>query len=105
MNRAELEAVRAKIAQGWTQGVAARDANGLECPPTAKRAANFCLVGACIAGDVFSGDLRKALRISSISLAEWNDADGRTQADVLARIDTALAEPQPSGRDVKEVRR
>ncbi|WP_152045463.1 DUF6197 family protein [Aureimonas psammosilenae] len=89
MNVSELQAVRDKIAQGWTQEVCARDKYGEETASWENEAVCWCLVGAAMATRTNTFDISKALGISGI--AAWNDHPGRTQAEVLSRIDDAIA--------------
>jgi len=90
-----LTEARKLIAQGWTQGEYKRVVNGVEC---------WCILGAMgqAASDYKPNGLAfaalfHALRAddfylsSSSNLTEWNDAPGRTQEEVLALIDRAIA--------------
>ena len=92
---ATLAEARKLIAQGWTQGKYKRVVDGVEC---------WCISGAMgqSAPDYKPRDLAfaalfRALRAddfylsSSTNLIEWNDAPGRTQEEVLALIDRAIA--------------
>jgi hypothetical protein len=95
-----LTEARKLIAQGWTQGEYKRVVNGVEC---------WCISGAMgqAAPDYKPNGLEfaalfRALRAddfylsSSTSLIEWNDTPGRTQEDVLALIDRAIAKEAKS---------
>jgi hypothetical protein len=104
---ATLAEARKLIAQGWTQGAFYDDEDGRGC---------YCLAGAV--GAANAGPVRLAKgrvkvifysRIESIQslsdclggkgrghdavglVTEWNDTPGRTQEDVLALIDQAIA--------------
>jgi hypothetical protein len=90
-----LTEARKLIAQGWTQGEYKRVINGVEC---------WCISGAihqATSYDEPSGLEFAALFLSlraddfylssSTNLIEWNDAPDRTQEEVLALIDRAIA--------------
>jgi hypothetical protein len=92
---ATLAEARKLIAQGWTQGKCKRVVDGVEC---------WCLLGAMgqAAPDYKPRELAFAALFlslgdddlylsSSSNLTEWNDAPDRTQEDVLALIDRAIA--------------
>ena len=91
---------RKLIAQGWTQGEYKRVVNGVEC---------WCISGAIRQAAPYDDPrglefvaLLRALRdddfylSSSSKLIEWNDAPDRTQEDVLALIDRAIAKDAKS---------
>ena len=97
---ATLAEARKLIAQGWTQGKYKRVVNGVEC---------WCISGAIdkAAPDYKSNGLAfaalfHALRAydfylsASTNITEWNDTPGRTQEDVLALIDRAIAKEAKS---------
>ena len=105
--RDNLKAVRALIAKGWTQDWYARDRDGESVAPHDSAATCYCLTGAVFAIQKGSSldtngrrdereDLHAALRAtlrdnnSSNSLTDFNDAKGRTRAEVLALIDRAI---------------
>lgn len=81
----------------WTQGVAAKSANGTPVMPSAECATSFCMYGALIRKAVeYSAHLpllvialRTALHGSFIS--EYNDAPHRKHEDVLAMMDLTVA--------------
>ena len=92
---ATLAEARKLIAQGWTQGKNKRVVNGVEC---------YCISGAIHQAAPYDepkglefAALFLSLRAddfylsSSTNLTEWNDTPGRTQEDVLALIDRAIA--------------
>lgn len=99
-----LRAARAKVAQGWTQGADGRDIDGRPSYMSGEPATCWCVSGAIhsvsrahwydpfVALDCF----RKAAGCHCEGIADWNDAHGRTQAEVLAAFDRAieLAEKQ-----------
>lgn len=86
---AALEAARARVAHGWLQGksFARSEDNHIIA---------WCMSGAINHGDAddsncsgcSAGDL--LARITGEPLASWNDAPGRTQAQVLAAFDKAI---------------
>ena len=80
------------VPERWTQGWLARDANGVGCPPTSKRAVCWCLDGAMrrvTRNQVLRGDLDMELRAHlRMSPSIWND--GSTHADVLALLDRVV---------------
>jgi hypothetical protein len=90
-----LTEARKLIAQGWTQGKNKRVVNGVECyclsaairqasPDYKPRELAFSALFYALGDD----DLYLS---SSSNLTEWNDAPDRTQEDVLALIDRAIA--------------
>lgn len=98
-----LKAARAKVAQGWTQGESARDAYGKPRAATAQDAVCWCVIGAIdsVVWPNFQprsepiAVIRKAIGLESpwmpiTSLADWNDAKTRTQAEILAAFDKAI---------------
>ena len=98
-----LKRARAKIAQGWTQGAAARLRDGTAAGSADPDAASWCAMGAiyCSAVEMLPyneamcadaaafGALGRSLGFPSIP--EWNDAEGRTKAEVLAAFDAAIS--------------
>lgn len=95
---------RARIARGWVQGRFAQDNRGVLVHSYSSEAVSWCLDGALIAVGATSsytdyhaahdlvwgalGEPREP-RISN-SLTRWNDAEGRTQDEVLAVLDRAI---------------
>lgn len=101
-----LIGAREHIARGWTQGAMARDAEGLECGVREAVATCFCALGAIFAAAGSHNEpalpaadrLRAELRDD---ITRWNDAPGRTQAEVLAVFDRVIekargAAPEPA---------
>jgi hypothetical protein len=75
----------------WTQGVEARRADGRSVGFNDPIACSWCLAGAkWRVGDLASNRPWLALGLDSVSA--WNDAPGRTQADVLALLDAKIKE-------------
>ena len=104
-----LREVASLIGCGWCCGAPARNCHGDPVEASDPRATNWSLTGALAAvserpgGDIDA--LRSALwGISAIipdsSLDDWNNAEGRSQADalqMLARAETTLSEnPAPN---------
>jgi hypothetical protein len=91
-----LVEARAMVAMGWTQGVYARDADGNDiedCDDT-RDAACWCASGALhLSGGTFGSHARSALvaAIETSDIAGWNDDPARTQEEVLAAFDKAIA--------------
>ena len=114
-----LQGARAVVAQpgGWVQGDYAVDAKGRSTPPDGPDAVGFCMLMAlqtsrirCLAAagmpalhpdnDPAYTVAFKLLDIAcakrrSISIEEYNESDGRTQEEVLAAFDEAIAAAQP----------
>ncbi len=88
-----LLAARAKIEKGWTQGAYARDRHGEKVGPLDTKAVCWCVEGVFFAigvtpssaGDYFS------TAIGTEDYPCWNDQLSRTQAEVLAAFDRAVA--------------
>lgn len=95
-----LQNTRALIVRGWNQGTFAQNAKGEAVTSGDPEACSWCLIGALgtaakdheTAFDRAYDILRKLMPIGSYSLSLWNDLPGRTQADVLALIDRAIAQ-------------
>lgn len=88
-----LRRARERIARGWCQHVNARAADGREVEPS-DRAVEWCAVGA-VWRDVdalLAVERVLQLRGFSDALWVWNDQPGRTQAEVLALFDEAIAD-------------
>lgn len=94
-----LVAARALIARGWCQGADAKDAKGRAVDATSTRARSWCVLGAVVGADpkgfnsktfAASCDLLQSV-VHQVSLSAWNDYGRRTQADVLAVFDGAIA--------------
>lgn len=81
---------------GWTQGAYARDAAGSACSIGAN-AQCFCTLGALRLASDGDRDLARAAaaalrdRHSMVWIDDWNDTPGRTQAEVVALFDAAIA--------------
>lgn len=86
----KLRRMRSLIECGWTKGAFARDANGYITMSTGPEAVCYCLQGAARRVDLPPWELRGP-RGALLNTPQWNDAKGRTQADVLAVIDNSIA--------------
>lgn len=90
---------RALVEKGWCQGYQAKDETGACVSHESAKARSFCAYGACWRAEgTVSGPASMALRraFGSLGVGTWNDAPDRTQADVLALFDRAIAaEPAP----------
>lgn len=100
-----LRAARALVARGWCKHYMAEDASGKPVGVddfNTMRPAKFCLIGACYAvGSVGAHTderqyLRRVLRVEWEG--DWNDVPGRTQAEVLAKFDEAIALAESEGQ-------
>lgn len=96
-----LKAVRRRLEkpEAWTKGSNARDEDGLSRDPSSPKAVCWCLNGAIwrestVRGFTLLADrdrVRDALGFRMYTdVAEWNDEEYRTHAEVLARIDQAI---------------
>jgi len=95
-----LRGARAKIAQGWCQGASARDADGQLTGVTQPDACCWCAIGAVYAAAPLEPDSGDAAfeylaRVTPGHLiGTWNDDPSRTQAEVLALFDRAIAQQE-----------
>ena len=71
--------------EGWTKHAYARKETGKWARVWDKKAACFCTVGAILRSGGFHPFFEDAY------LALWNDAPGRTHAEVLSAFDEAIA--------------
>lgn len=92
----ELQAIRNVVARGWTQGCAARDANGNAVGSLSPDAVKWCLAGARSRAWEDNARREGPVNLSEYLLpgsggyVNWNDAPGRTQEEVLAFLDEAI---------------
>ena len=90
-----VKAVRALYGgkpERWTQEDFAFNADGHGTDYRDSRAACWCLSGAAMRCDGSRGRLSKVLRFKTLTAMEkWNDAPGRTFAEVDARLAEAEA--------------
>jgi len=102
--RSFLFEARDLVASSWTQHTEARSDDGNPIDPWSSDATSWSLLGALVAvyarlqrvdgeGSALEALARACVKLAktvdSDSLAAWNDAGGRTQADVLAALDEA----------------
>lgn len=104
------EMVRANIARGWCQRATSLDAKGMRTNPFEDEAVCFCISGAWQRAwheSINENDVDGATAVSnkfwedlSVEVGsefqewgpvDWNDAVGRTQADVLGLLDRVIA--------------
>ena len=98
MSADALHAVAAQIARGWSQGADARDADGRAVPLSSDAARAWSPLGAfaLLATDgIPTVHVRRALVAfadvtGADSLQDWNDAPGRTRAEVLSALGKAI---------------
>ena len=97
------------VGRGWCRHADARAADGAEIEPWDARATSWSLLGAIVAvleqtaresAEVPLDELAAALHaladvIDEDSLADWNDAPGRTQAEVVATLAAAEQRFEP----------
>jgi hypothetical protein len=110
-----LEDVKSLIAQGWSRGADARDADLRPVDPWDATAASWSILGALVAilerraqttGELPLEEVAAALyAIAHVvhvdSLEQWNDSFAHSQADVLGALDRAIATydaPYPHAR-------
>jgi hypothetical protein len=94
-----LRAVRARLDQGWSQGVDARDAAGVAVPLGDENARSWSVLGAfalAAANGTPTDRIAPALRAladvtQADSLVDWNDYPHRKQQEVLDAFDSAIA--------------
>ena len=106
-----LTEARGLLLRGWSRGAQARDAEGQIVLAWSAEASSWSLLGAVLAswqkhddsldGDVVAhamdaralGDATQALgeATGTAALDQWNDAEERHVAEVLAAVDRALA--------------
>lgn len=93
-----------RVKRGWTQDEYARDESGAHVDQYAKDATCWCIAGAISAakgeGGYWPSDtIRYFMDINGISdVADWNDAPGRTQAEVIAAFTRAIAKCDEEGQ-------
>jgi len=96
-----LRAARAKIEQGRCQRYYAQDALGRKIMSVDPSAERFCALGAihCVSpyGDPRTNAKTALTKITKVAIADFNDAPGRTQAEVLAAFDKAIALAESEG--------
>lgn len=78
----------------WTRHAIAADSRGWVARANSVRAVCWCLLGATALVYPRSGDWREVIRKLTLAagtdrLARWNDAEGRTHAEVLELVTKA----------------
>ncbi|MGI4744926.1 MAG: DUF6197 family protein [Janthinobacterium lividum] len=85
----------------WTQGAQARRADGKQVMADGPNAVCWCLIGATEAADpeYFGTDADRVLyHLLGVDIVEWNDAPGRTQAEVVAKLREAATLAREQGK-------
>jgi hypothetical protein len=77
-------------ANGWTQGVN-RDAFGCYCAVGALEAASPRVDGRWFSRLYYDAAVAVSKETQSSSVVQWNDAEGRTQAEVTTMLRTVAA--------------
>lgn len=90
-----LRGIRSKLAQGWTRGASARNAEGAAVIPVAIDACAWCIYGAaCAVGACLDERLaayRYLRRFTNGATADaFNDLPDQTQVSVLCWVDRAI---------------
>lgn len=95
-----LRRARERVAKGWCRRAYARDSAGAECDWDSPAVASVCLSRALGApcDEHTSAAVNSAFDIVAAEAVSyvhrWNDAPGRTQAEVLALLDRVIAEQE-----------
>lgn len=80
----------------WTQGTCARDADGTNVEVYSDEAVCFCIYGAAVktAGWKACGVIVEAIKpfLEDMTVGAWNDVEGRTHAEVIAKFDEIINE-------------
>lgn len=93
----QLKRARRLLARpkGWTQGSYARDGDGATVDSQCSDATSFCASGAIYATqDTLAGSIQVRTviyRIIADDIEAWNDAAGRSQADIVEAFDQAIS--------------
>jgi hypothetical protein len=92
-----LKAARALITPegAWTTGDLARNFKGEAVNSRSPHAVCWCMSGAVRTASFYTSDWVAGIdalgKVMSCSVPKFNDAPGRTQAEVLAKFDEAIA--------------
>lgn len=82
----------------WTQEEYARTASGVPVDPLADEATCFCAVGACtrVAGKYSHEAVQALMKVSRsvLGFADYNDANERTQQEIIDWFNAAIATEQ-----------
>jgi hypothetical protein len=101
---AVLVGAAALLREGWCQGADARDAADQPVPGWDEDAASWSVLGALLGSQGRGARTAQQVPVEALagaaagvgvatdaySLKTWNDAEGRTHADVLAALDRAI---------------
>lgn len=104
----QLQRARRLLArpEGWTQGSYARDGRGATVDSHCAEATSFCASGAIYASqDDLTGSIQARTviyRIISDDIEVWNDANGRSQADIVRVFDRAIASVATLGNSFRD---
>ena len=86
----------------WTQGAWARDERGYAVSHDAHGAKCWCLDGALMLAkgqaDTFDEIIAIEALLPDVDAIHWNDADGRTQVEVVAKLREAAALARGQGK-------
>lgn len=89
-----LKIGRARIARGWCRFSLAENSQGHSCDPEGLQAVAWCALGGLMHDSHWGFSTAfdsLAAMLGSSHLADWNNQPHRTQADVLALYDKAIA--------------
>lgn len=98
--REQLMAARALLASGWCQHEMAVDGDGLACNLRDARARSWCMTGAMRrvgielaspAESLVANVVAERLPTRTFRIVNYNDEYGRTQGEILAALDAAIA--------------
>ncbi len=82
-----LRAAAAVVAKGWCQEQLAKDKDGKVAPVRSDAACQWCLLGALDKSRSDGPDGWTYLNnVTGINPIKWNDAEGRTQGEVVAAL-------------------
>lgn len=99
---ADLDAAKALVLAGWTQGTPARDASGGKIGWERREAASFCLGGAICRAAAVGASISAVVvavngAIEALGLPRnihlYNDAPGRTKEEVADLLERAKEQP------------
>lgn len=75
------------IKKGWCQGQYAKDAKGYPVPCYTAAAVSWCIDGAFMAAGLGMPGYISLSIPQPYTIGSWNDAPGRTQAEVIAMLE------------------
>jgi hypothetical protein len=104
MSQAMLREARKRVARGWCQGAVARDGDAHAVQAWSADARSWSLLGAILASwhdhtsvepiETSLDALWRAMKRDRLEV--WNDRPGRTQEEVVAAFDRAIALEPPA---------